>query len=277
MLYMAVTLFYFDLVIDNFHWFWNPKCTLSTWLIQLLHNSQKFNDPDLVLLLLIITTIAGMSFLFLYCFFGQLASESYDKMCDCVYDLNWHRLPAHLQKYIVLMIANMQRQLYYHGFVVINLDLNTFVRVRCNWKHVHSFWGKMISILCKKNLEFLHSCPEQRFHVTWHSKNWIKRYKFLTVLNITMYLFANKAFQIQILLSHFVWEVFSCVLPCIYIVSVILSASFLKTSNYVWANHNTTHATLLRNLFTITRIWFRRRVSWNGKVGMNIEHVLKCN
>lgn len=76
------------------------------------------------------TTIIGTSVLFLYCFFGQMASESYDKMCDCVYDLNWQKLSPNLQKYLVLMIASMQRPLYYHGFVVVTLDLNLFVRVR---------------------------------------------------------------------------------------------------------------------------------------------------
>lgn len=50
-------------------------------------------------------------------------------MCDCVFEDNWHVLPAELQRYFILMIANMQKPIYYHGFGVAILNLNTFVKV----------------------------------------------------------------------------------------------------------------------------------------------------
>ena len=70
-----------------------------------------------------------MSGMFPYCYFGKLATESYEKICDCVFELNWRKLPLALQKYIVFMILNMQESLHYHGFHVATLDLNTYVNV----------------------------------------------------------------------------------------------------------------------------------------------------
>lgn len=72
-----------------------------------------------------------MLVLFPYCYFGQLAAESFRKMSDCVFELKWHEFPIDLQKYIVLMIANMQKPIYYHGFQVTVMDLNTFLGVSC--------------------------------------------------------------------------------------------------------------------------------------------------
>lgn len=70
-----------------------------------------------------------MLYMFVYCYFGKLATESYERMSDCVYDLNWPELPLRLQKFLIIMMTNMQRSIYYHGFKVAVLDVNTFLRV----------------------------------------------------------------------------------------------------------------------------------------------------
>lgn len=68
--------------------------------------------------------------LFLYCFFGKMATDSFKEMSICLYKTNWQNLPVDLQKFVVLMIGNAQRPLYYHGFGVAILDLETFTKVR---------------------------------------------------------------------------------------------------------------------------------------------------
>ena len=78
------------------------------------------------------TLVVAMSNLFLYCLFGKLATESHLKMSDCVYNLYWYKLPTHLQKYVVVMIQNMQQPRYFHGFGVIYLNLETFTSVSMN-------------------------------------------------------------------------------------------------------------------------------------------------
>lgn len=90
---------------------------------------KQLQDPDGIIILLIMSVLVAMSILFLYCYGGKFATDQFQKICDCVYELNWPELPHRLQKYVVLMISSMQRPLYYHGFNIVCLDLNTFTRV----------------------------------------------------------------------------------------------------------------------------------------------------
>lgn len=66
---------------------------------------------------------------FFYCFFGKIATESFARMADCLYESNWLILKPKLQKYLVLMIGNAQRPVYYHGFGLATLNLETFAYV----------------------------------------------------------------------------------------------------------------------------------------------------
>lgn len=72
----------------------------------------------------------GASNLFLWCFFGKVANESFGEMANCLYECNWQDFPIELQKYIIMMIANCQRPLYYHGSRIAILNLETFLKVR---------------------------------------------------------------------------------------------------------------------------------------------------
>lgn len=76
--------------------------------------------------------------LLIYCYLGKLASESYEKMSDCVYNIKWYKLAAGLQKYFILMIANMEIPIYYHGFGVVDLHLETFSKV--SWNPFRIIW-----------------------------------------------------------------------------------------------------------------------------------------
>lgn len=68
--------------------------------------------------------------LFLYCYVGKLATESYQGISDALFEANWADLPVEFQKYFLIMIGNSQKPLYYHGFGVIILNLDTFTTVR---------------------------------------------------------------------------------------------------------------------------------------------------
>lgn len=78
--------------------------------------------------------VAGLGILFFYCYFGTEATESFEKMADSLFESNWFDLPIKLQKYMIIMIANMQRSIYYHGFEFGNLDLKTCIRERSIWQ-----------------------------------------------------------------------------------------------------------------------------------------------
>lgn len=70
-----------------------------------------------------------MANLFLYCYFGELATESFDEMAVTLNDIKWFELPIKLQKYFIVMTLNMQRPLQYNGFAIANLNLYTFISV----------------------------------------------------------------------------------------------------------------------------------------------------
>lgn len=50
-------------------------------------------------------------------------------MADFIYESDWHLHSIKLQKYIMLMMENMQMPLYYTGFGIAYLNLETFERV----------------------------------------------------------------------------------------------------------------------------------------------------
>lgn len=71
----------------------------------------------------------GIMILLPYCYFGKMTTESFAQMCDCIYDLNWLHLSVGLQKSVILMVVSMQEPIFYHGFKIVTLDLNTLIRV----------------------------------------------------------------------------------------------------------------------------------------------------
>ncbi|XP_055310916.1 putative odorant receptor 69a [Sitodiplosis mosellana] len=78
------------------------------------------------LFLFLFGTLLFTTNLFLCCFFGKLASESYKQMSDSLYDYDWHELPLYLQKQFIIMIAGAQIPLDYYGYGIITLNLETF-------------------------------------------------------------------------------------------------------------------------------------------------------
>lgn len=74
----------------------------------------------------LITILVATSDLFLYCYFGKLATDSYGNMVDSLYECKWYGLPIEQQKYFIMMIGNARIPIYYHGFKVAILNLETF-------------------------------------------------------------------------------------------------------------------------------------------------------
>lgn len=111
------------------------------------------------------------SIMFLNCYFGEMATESFSKVADCMYESNWQLLQPELQKYIILFIGNAQRPLYYHGFNMAYVNLNTFMKV---WMYY-----SILLIYLKVFLVFSSnsSLSKQFFHIIWrlrrpHHKAW---------------------------------------------------------------------------------------------------------
>lgn len=100
---------------------------------------QQIRNPNFDASMVILITMVSTSLLFWYCYFGKIATDSFEAMADCLYESNWQSLPIELQKYFIIMIANAQRKLYYHGFGVVKLDLEAFTKVWNIFKKIPNF------------------------------------------------------------------------------------------------------------------------------------------
>lgn len=67
--------------------------------------------------------------LYLYCYYGKYATDSYASYANCLYNSNWIILPLNFQKLFVVMIGHAQQPLFYHGYGMVELNLETFARV----------------------------------------------------------------------------------------------------------------------------------------------------
>lgn len=93
---------------------------------------QQFRQLDFNICVVIQSALVTGPSLFIYCFFGKVATESCEKISQCLYESNWINLPVELQKYLLLMISNTQQPLYYDGFGIVVLNLQTFTSVNSN-------------------------------------------------------------------------------------------------------------------------------------------------
>lgn len=79
--------------------------------------------------MIVLDVIVCSSQMFLFCFFGKIATDSYQKLSVSLYQSDWINSPIELQKYMILIMQNSQQPHIYHGFRIVYLDLETYVKV----------------------------------------------------------------------------------------------------------------------------------------------------
>lgn len=110
----------------------------STILMSLNARSQQtVHNRDPNALLVIVGMSVGLSYLFLYCFYGKRTNVYYTRMGQSLFESNWYLLPCELQRFYVLMIANAQLPVNYHGMNVCTLDLERFSKARMGFTQIH--------------------------------------------------------------------------------------------------------------------------------------------
>lgn len=131
MIFLACVVFQLDLVIFvlSFYFQWihsNPRKML---FFPLFDSPQQIRHMGVEITLLLSAGLVATLNLFVYCYFGKMATESFAEMANLVYEANWIDLPIELQKFALIAIINMQKPLVYHGFSVAILNLETFTKV----------------------------------------------------------------------------------------------------------------------------------------------------
>lgn len=122
----------------------------------------------------------SLSNIFVYCFLGKFAFECFDKMPGSLYDSNWYKLPNRYWKYLVIIIGNMQTPLYYCGFGVAILDLETFTKVCIGSKSFveNQDFKVFQDYIC------VWICPKKFLHICYYTNvTWVDKVFFFQVLN----------------------------------------------------------------------------------------------
>lgn len=86
--------------------------------------------PDLNFYMVLMSLLVSGANLYLYCYYGNRSTNDFAQMAQLLYESNWNQHPVELQKFFKMMIANAQRPLFYHGFHLVQLNLETFLKVR---------------------------------------------------------------------------------------------------------------------------------------------------
>lgn len=105
--------------------------------------------------ILLCAFVCGLLNLYAYCYFGQLTTNCYEKMAECLYEFNWYEKSLDLQKKILLMIQNMQQPVFYHGFGLAVLNLETFVKVRSSDITCLATFSKILSFKYRLFAQFV--------------------------------------------------------------------------------------------------------------------------
>lgn len=91
---------------------------------------QQLKDMGFDVSILVVALSACAIVPFSYCYFGKMTTDAYASMPDRLFESNWQQLSINLQKYVILMIGNMHKPLFYHGYGILILNLETFRDVR---------------------------------------------------------------------------------------------------------------------------------------------------
>lgn len=85
--------------------------------------------PSVDIFYTLITIGTNLSNLLLYCYYGKQTTDYYAAYADCLFESQWYKLPVDLQKVMLMVIGNAQRPLFYHGFRIARMNLETFTSV----------------------------------------------------------------------------------------------------------------------------------------------------
>lgn len=108
------------------------KLILNERLIFQLKAFKHLNLYIVTVLNVIATSTANLYF---YCFGGAVVTDNYGRFADVLFESNWYKMPNHLQKYFILMIADTQRPIYLDGYGLIRLSMEAFAKVNMEFSY----------------------------------------------------------------------------------------------------------------------------------------------
>lgn len=84
---------------------------------------------DMGILMGIMSIVLSSGNIFLFCFVGSLTTTVFRGYAEITYESMWYKFPVDLQKHVLLIIVDAQRQQSFDGFGFIHLSLTFFMTV----------------------------------------------------------------------------------------------------------------------------------------------------
>lgn len=120
----ATAIFQIELVVHLLSFLFKFICFFKQFFLQALQNLQL----DIVIFILV--TISALTDAYVFCYCGATTTMLFSEYADRLYEINSYDLPVPLQKQFVIILANLQRPVYYEGFGMVKLDLELFLNVK---------------------------------------------------------------------------------------------------------------------------------------------------
>lgn len=93
------------------------------------YNLQAIRHFDITFFLMFAACAITLLNLFMYCYYGKVATDSLLAYSDSVYNSNWSQHPIGIRKAFIVIIAYAQRPQLFNGFGLVSLKLETFSKV----------------------------------------------------------------------------------------------------------------------------------------------------
>lgn len=91
---------------------------------------QALRSPNIYVVTVLNVFATSAANLYLYCMAGARLTTNCIMFSDALFESNWWKMPNHLQKYFILLIAETQKPLFLEGYGIIRITLEAFTKVR---------------------------------------------------------------------------------------------------------------------------------------------------
>lgn len=124
-IFIAVSIFELELVNTKS---WQISARAWPACVQLIH-FQMIKSLDFNICMMFLSVSLSSGTVFLYCWVGSFTTHNFSRFANASYDSLWYKLPIKLQKNLLPIIAAAQRPHIFHGFDLIDVNLEGLIQV----------------------------------------------------------------------------------------------------------------------------------------------------
>lgn len=119
--FLAAAMYKIDVVSIEIYWF--DFYILCNFLLFLLSDPKELNDIGFNFFFALTCINCGVMWTYILSYSATLASFAVAGIGNIVYNCSWYNYPLSVRKYMILLIARSQRQVYLTGFKLFPCSL----------------------------------------------------------------------------------------------------------------------------------------------------------